>query len=249
MIATIQLTAKKELDIQFFTNHIFSLFLGTLAGTKLLYWLVNIGTLYDNIQVKIERNGLFDWDTATGIFKLLFNIDQFYVMGGALAFGGLFLLYAKRHKQPLLPWMDVIIPAFSIALFFGMIGSFLGGYYVGIPTDSFLGVRFSGDQLYSHATFLYAVPIHPIQLYISATSLITFGILMEILKKVKVSGVTGVLGLFLLSLSSFLLEFLRSGDDTVVPFGAIFHLNQYIAFLGIALSIYLFTKKVPRIVG
>ncbi|MFN7160117.1 MAG: prolipoprotein diacylglyceryl transferase [Candidatus Gracilibacteria bacterium] len=241
MVVLVKLTHKKGLEMEFFSNHIFSLFLSTILGAKLLYWIFNYDVLWTYIMSSIGQGDYF------AVFKYLFNIEQFYVIGGLIAFTLLFYFYAKKHAEPLLKWMDVILPSLSLAFVFGYIGSFLGGYFVGKPSPSFPGLLFTGDPNYSYAAASYIIPIHPIQLYGAIVSLIIFFILFEISKKVKVDGVVGTLGLFLLSLQSFLIEFLRGNDNIMRLFDVT--INQYGAIVGMAFAVYLFTKKLPKITG
>lgn len=241
MVVLVKLTHKKGLEMEFFSNHIFSLFLSTIFGAKLLYWIFNYDVLWTYIVSSVEHGDYF------AVFKYLFNIEQFYVIGGLITFALLFYFYAKKHSEPLLKWMDIILPSLSIAFVFGFIGSFLGGYFVGKPSPSFPGILFTGDPNYSFAASSYIIPIHPIQLYGAIISLIIFFILFEISKKVKVDGVVGTLGLFLLSLQSFLIEFLRGNDNIVRLFDIT--INQYAGIIGMAFAIYLFTKRLPKITG
>lgn len=241
MVVLVKLTHKKGLEMEFFSNHIFSLFISTILGAKMLYWIFNYDVLWTYITSSIDHGDYF------AVFKYLFNIEQFYVIGGLTAFVVLFYFYAKKHAQPLFKWMDIILPSLSLAFVFGFIGSFLGGYFVGKPSPSFPGMLFTGDPNYSFAASSYIIPIHPIQLYAAISSMIIFFILYEVSKKVKVDGVVGTLGLFLLSLQSLLIEFLRGNDNIVRLFDIT--INQYAGVVGIVIAIYLFTKKLPKITG
>lgn len=225
--------------MDFFSSHVISLLIATILGAKALYWLFNYDVLFTYISTSIEHQDFL------AIFKYIFNIEQFYVLGGLLSFGGLFYFYLKKNNQPPLPWLDAIVPAFYTSFIFGFIGSFLGGYYVGKPSPSFPGMIFTGDPNYSFAAANYIVPIHPIQLYSMILAIIVVFILREVGKKIHAEGAVGSLGIFLLSIQVIIIEFLRGSDNIPNILGV--SLNQYIGLGGVLFALYLFTKKVPRI--
>lgn len=239
MLALVKFTIKNNVTMDFFSSHLISLFLAVILGAKGLYWLCNYDILWTYITASFSQGEYLY------ILKYLFNIEQFYVLGGLLTGGLLFYYFIRKNNQPLLQWLDALLPSLHGALIFGFLGSFLGGYYVGKPSPSFPGMVFAGDPNYSFAAANYIVPIHPIQLYSMLCSTIIFFILLEIGKKVKVEGAVGALGIFLLSIQIILIEFLRGSDN--IPYLLGFTLNQYVGIAGVVLSLYLFMKKVPRI--
>ena len=241
IIALVRLTTYRNLNINFFSDHILSLFLFSVLGAKVLYWICNVIPLYNSIAPNL------DFGRYYAIFKLLFNIEEFYILGGILSFGIVFFLYAKKHKEPLLKWLDCLMPALAIGLFFGFIGSFLGGYFVGKETATMFGVTFTSDPRFSLASSLASsVPVHPIQIYAAIAMLCVFFVTFELVRKIRTPGVAGVVGLLFISLTDLLIEFLRTPGDRIAFF---FHLsiNQWASILGIALAVFLFLRRVPQI--
>lgn len=241
IVALVRLTTYRKLNINFFSDHILSLFLFSVLGAKVLYWICNVVPLYNSIMPNI------DFGRYYAIFKLLFNIEEFYILGGILSFGILFFLYAKKHKEPLLKWLDCLMPALAIGLFFGFIGSFLGGYFVGKETATMFGVTFTSDPRFSLASSLASsVPVHPIQIYAAIAMLLIFLVTFELVRKIRTPGVAGVVGLLFVSLADLLIEFLRTPGDRIAFLGHL-SINQYASILGIALAVFLFLRKVPQI--
>lgn len=247
IIGIIRFAPRRGLTMKFFSEHIVSLTLGSFLGAKLLYWIVQFQDIAPFLTENV-RTGRF-----LPTFKLLFNIEQFYVLGGIIIFLLLFVFFAKRHKEPVLPWLDCIVPAFLIGFAIANVGSFLGGYYVGAGTDSFLGMRFGlYDPASLEASLSYAsqiassIPIHPIQLYMAAASFILFLITRELLKKMRSPGVVTVVGSVLFSIVVFLVEFLRNPDDRIF-YILWLDINQWAAIAGVVLAVTLFLTKVPRI--
>jgi len=242
VLVLMKLAPRRDVNMDFFTKNLFVLFIGAALGTKVLFWLLNYNEIYYNVLSAMEIQKIF------ALVPILFNAEQFYLMGGIVTFGLIFSFLAKRQEQQILPWLDVLLPSFSIALSIALIGSFLGGFYVGGPTESLFGIDFSSaDAKYSIASFLYTIPIHPIQLYSALSTFLIFLVLYEVMRKVKVQGVVGVVGLLLLGIQNIVIEVFRGDDNIFRLFG--FTINQYISLLGILLAIYLFMKRVPKIVG
>ena len=139
------------------------------------------------------------------------------------------------------------MPSLAIALFFGFIGSFFAGYFVGKETDTMFGVLFTSDPRFSLASsFASSVPVHPIQLYAAVIMLCIFFVTLELIRKIRTPGVAGVVGLLFISLTDFLVEFLRTPGDRIT-FIASLTINQWISLGGIILAVYIFLRKVPQI--
>lgn len=84
---------------------------------------------------------------------------------GALIGGGIGLaIKTKTQKWDFFALADIFVLGVNLMLFFGWIGAFLNGSGVGKPTNSFLGVTFTG--LYDKR--------HPVQLYATILYLFLF---------------------------------------------------------------------------
>jgi len=235
---------RTKVDFEFFSKHLFGLVLSFALGTKLLYWILGFQNLFmDNIIPNAMQGRIYP------IFKLLFNMDQFVLFGGVI--GALMYLgwLCKKHRQPFLSWLDTFVPPFAFALTLGFLGAFLGGYYVGAETTSFLGVTYSGADIeYSiaaqNASFF---SVHPIQLYAAASSLLVFFATFNMWRRVgQTAGLIGVIGTILLSLQTFIIEFFRSSFDSTFYLVGL-SVNQWLSLAFMIFAIYLFMYKMQRI--
>lgn len=249
VVALFQTATLREVNISFFSRHVLLLFLGTLLGAKGLFWLHKIivwtlqpGDFFNDITNHLDNQRYLV------VLKQFINIEEFYVIGGILAFLGLFLWFAKKDKEPLLKWLDALMPPFALALAVGFVGSFLGGYYVGAEVLGFPGVSYAGaDFRYSYAAQIASsVLVHPIAVYASIACFLIAFVSYTMLKKVHTAGVVGVVTLILLSLQNIIIELFRNPVDNIVFIGP-FTINQYASVAGIGLAIYLFMRKLPRV--
>lgn len=249
VVALIKTTGQRPVNISFFSRHVLMLFLATILGAKGLYWVHKIiiwvlqpGDFYNDISSNMDAGRYLP------IIKQFINVEEFYVIGGILAFSLLFLWYSRKEKESLLNWLDCLMPPFALALAVGFIGSFLGGYYVGSEVLGFPGVSYAAaDFRYSYAAQIASsVLVHPIALYASAICFLIAFISYTMLKKVNTSGVVGVVTLILLCLQNIIIELMRNPVDNILFFGP-FTINQYASVLGIAAAIYLFMRKLPRV--
>lgn len=104
---------------------------------------------------------------------------------GRAAYGGLFasvsaaLLYLRRHREPVAPFLENIAVPAGVIFCAVRVGCFLAGCDYGVVTSSPLGVRFPAESLAAldHASrgFVPAgapsLPVHPTELYEAAIAL------------------------------------------------------------------------------
>jgi phosphatidylglycerol:prolipoprotein diacylglycerol transferase len=138
------------------------------------------------------------WNGGLGIF-------------GALVGGGIGIyVYARRHEQPLLKWLDLIAPAVLVAQAIGRWGNFVNHELYGAPTTLPWGIyippknRVPGYEQYS--TF------HPLFLYESLWNLASAGVLLLIERRFRDRLRDGDLFwmyLILYPTGRFLLDFVR----------------------------------------
>ncbi|MGZ3716787.1 MAG: prolipoprotein diacylglyceryl transferase [Bdellovibrionota bacterium] len=164
----------------------------------------------------------------------------FDVWNGGLVFYGGFLFavvacfaYGWWKKMPLLLSTDIVVTGVAFAHGFGRIGCFAAGcchgnycpYPWGIHNDTeFVNPAFKGQ------------PIHPVQLYESA-SLFALSLLLTWMvakRKVK-SGIGALTYLMGYAVIRFVMEFYRGDDDRGVVLGGALSTSQ-----GIALALFLF---------
>ena len=140
--------------------------------------------------------------------------EMFMVHRGGLVFlGGLILAmavvvwYAKRKNISLLKLFDALAPGLSLGYAITRIGCFLNGCCFGLPTGAPWGVVFPPMSL-AHSYFPDQ-PIHPTQLYSSASMFLVFLIMAFLYPRKKFDGHLFFWWVILYSVYRFAVEFLR----------------------------------------
>lgn len=169
--------------------------------------------------------------------------DVFVVWGGGLVWyggvgGGLLaaLAYLRFRREPVLPVFDTITPASVIGLACGRVGCFLNGCCFGRETTLRWGVsfpRFGGIEGFHNPLaqqfsppFAYQVeelgldpglpatwPVHPTQLYASASALLIFLLLTAYYPHRKRPGEVFLLTLVFYGAARFVIEHFRTNAE------------------------------------
>ena len=138
----------------------------------------------------------------------------------------------RLHRWGIDMWKaaDAIAPSMALGLGLTRVGCFLSGCCFGAPTDVPWGVSFPEG---SHAFAVHgATPLHPAQLYASATGFFLFGFLLWLDRRPLPKGSLFLTFLLLYSTARFLLDFVRTYDATAFPVAAIpLTLNQLISIV------------------
>jgi len=196
----------------------FRAFIGGLVGARLLFVLQNPDVLEGRLweAFAIWHGGLV-WYGG---------------VAGALILG---IAYLLRRRQPMLRVCDAMSPAGMVGLAIGRVGCFLNGCCFGQRTDSFLGVTYPkfGGAEHFHSPLaeqfspafafhvqehglsessLSSFPVHPTQLYASATALLIFLLLTLYYPRRKREGEVFYLMFLLYGTGRFLIEGLRTND-------------------------------------
>ncbi len=119
--------------------------------------------------------------------------DILAIWQGGMAFhGGMlgvllaFWLFARRHRLPYLPLMDLVACAAPIGLFFGRLANFINGELYGRQSDVPWAMIFPGSD---------GLPRHPSQLYEAALEgLLLFGLLALLATRTGAPHYPGLLG-------------------------------------------------------
>ena len=145
-------------------DFVFMAVIGGILGAKVYYLLLNFPSLIeDPIRMVFSRGGLV-W------------------YGGFLLATALVIREIRRQELSVPVMADLMAPALALAYAVGRIGCFLVGDDWGLPTDSFLGVRFPQgapattvqniEQMFGITVdpalieeYGNVVPVHPTQLY------------------------------------------------------------------------------------
>lgn len=141
-------------------------------------------------------------------------LEMFMVQKGGLVFLGGFLLavlavvwFARARKLPLLKLLDALAPGTALGYAITRIGCFLNGCCFGLSTRLPWGLKFPLGSL-AHSYFP-GEPLHPTQLYSSASMFAVFVIMVILYQYKKFDGQIFYWWLILYSIYRFLVEFLR----------------------------------------
>ncbi len=148
--------------------------------------------------------------------------------------GGLFgmIFWCKRHKKPILKWIDAMVIAIPLGYTFGRLGNFLNGELYGRITTVPWGIVFPNAQRFSTSlewvkefannigldatTRLVNLPRHPSQLYEAFfEGIFIFSILWFFRKKKPFEGFNGALYTISYGLVRFFIEYFREPDADI----------------------------------
>lgn len=192
-----KLTNKARIKLQFLADHSLSIFLFGLILSRLFWVIRNYEIYFYDFSLNSVINIFFIWDKGLSPWGA--------ILGVALAVGYL----AHKKGEDWLRWLDVLSVSMLTILAFGNIGTLLDGRNFGRETGLPWGVIIENS--------IYAVPIHPTQLYAALyCGLLAFGLYHSFQRNFsKKSGNIALIAAGLYSFFRFLEEFLR-GDETVI---------------------------------
>jgi phosphatidylglycerol:prolipoprotein diacylglycerol transferase len=176
-------------------------------GSEIAFWIMLSGILGARIAYILANLDYYLASPAE-----IIRLDR----GGLIYYGGFIgatlalIVFARRHKEPVLSLADFCVTGLPLGHAIGRIGCFLNGCCYGLPTTSFLGIHYPAN---SDACLRYGdVAVLPVQLFESAINLVLYAVLLYAYPRRKKHG--SVLALYLLTypIARFLLEFLR-GDE------------------------------------
>jgi phosphatidylglycerol:prolipoprotein diacylglycerol transferase len=156
--------------------------------------------------------------------------------GGFLFGGAAIVLTLKIKEQPVLKFLDLIIPVVPVGQVFGRFGCFLTGCCGGRPSNVPWAVSFP------NGTYAANVKVHPTQLYEMALYSAVAVLLWKLRKKETGSGSKFGLYLVLVGLGRFTIEFYRVNSKVLLGLTA----PQLFALLSILLGGYLLARGRTR---
>lgn len=195
--------------------------LGGAAGSKLLFYLVNIPDILKDPSMLLQfQNG---WVVYGGI------------IGGVLASWG----YCRYKKADFVQYLDLVMPAVAFAQGCGRIGCFFAGCCYGRETDSALSI-----QYWQSAYAPNGVKLIPTQIYSSIGDFAIAFLLMAYARRKPAKGKVAAGYCILYSLGRFVIEAFRNDYRGEV---GIFSVSQLISIfimaLGIGLFVYVGRRK------
>jgi phosphatidylglycerol:prolipoprotein diacylglycerol transferase len=161
--------------------------------------------------------------------------------GGAAGMIVAMILYAWKHKLPLLQLTDVVCCAVPIGLFFGRVANFINGELYGRVTTSPLGIVFPyGGSEPRHASQLYEAFLE---------GLILFIVLLVCVTRPNIRRHAGMVsGVFLMgyAASRFIVEYVREPDAHLGLIGDFLSMGQILCipmFIGGLICVFVSRKQ------
>lgn len=222
LIVASKLTKKARLHVGFLADNSLAIFFGSIIMSRIFFVIKNSYLYFSDFHFSsflqlfyIWDKGLSPWGAVVGLIASL-------------------VYFAYMKKENIQKWLDVTSVSLLSAITFMHIGAFLDGRNYGRGTELPWGVIIESS--------IYAVPIHPTQIYAAFYS----GLLTVILYYVfqhRLAIQSGNISIFALTAYSFfkfLEEFLR-GDESSIIFGL--REAQIYALLGLATGIYFIVRR------
>ncbi len=203
--------------------------IGAIVGGKLLYILVSIPFLLQNISIFMAHPNLL-------LPFLLGGLVFYGGLAGALAAGA---LYCRAYKISYKTAVAIFTPAFPLFHFFGRLGCFSAGCCWGIPVSWGVSFPNSLSGVDPHQTYF------PVQLAEAAFNLFLFFMLVYLGKRLQQKWLVFHVYLAAYALGRFILEFFR-GDTIRGIF--IFSTSQWISLIILAGVCFFFCKNLRRLV-
>lgn len=150
------------------------------------------------------------------------------IVGGVIAGALTLIIYLRKKRMKILPWLDVLAPGVILAQAIGRWGNFVNQELYGYPTNLPWAIYI--EPAYRHAGFEEYSYYHPTFLYESLWNLLVLFLILLIWKQLDTKLKNGDIFFIYLagySLGRFLIEFLRLDSSTVAGINA----NQ--AFMGV----------------
>jgi phosphatidylglycerol---prolipoprotein diacylglyceryl transferase len=173
--------------------------LTTLIGARLLVVVAHFGAFRQHPFWVLGLTSLQDWWIAPAAAAL------------GIAAG---ILYALAEGLSVLRSADALAPAVALAVAINRIGAFVAGLDFGMPTSAPWAVTYTSRI----ATLWYrtplGIPLHPVQLYDAAVSLIVFALLAWWLPRRQNGELAGA-ALFLFGLARPLLSVYRADQTRI----------------------------------
>jgi phosphatidylglycerol:prolipoprotein diacylglycerol transferase len=223
---TVKLARKGGLDPEKVTNLAVYVALAGLIGAKLLM----IAFDWPDIQI-------FSLSTlqAAGVFQ-----------GGLILALVTAFFYIRHNKLPLLPVCDAFAPGVAIGHAIGRLGCFAAGCCWGKECHLPWAVTFKNPEANGLTGVPLNVPLHPAQLYESATEALLFAFLYWRYGRAHAPG--QIIGLYLLisSIARFLIEFERFHEQATA-YGL--SITQWIAIALASVGAILLTPKAQPLIS
>ncbi len=152
------------------------------------------------------------------------------------------MLYMRHKRLPALRTLDVFAPGLALGHAIGRLGCFAAGCCWGVACNRPWAVTFTNPEAHELVGVPLNQPLHPTQLYESASEAIIFLILLWLFHRTHRTG--QVIGLYLVLYGGvrFGVDFLRYYSEPN-PFGGPFTATQWIAMALFACGTWLTLRR------
>lgn len=218
-----KLVQKNRLSLKFINKYSLAIFFGGLFMSRLFYVVRNYQVFFAD----------FSFEGFLQIFYI-WNDKGLSPWGGVVGVALSLLYFARREGESIRKWFDVFSVSIMSAIAFMNVGAFFDGINYGTETNLPWGVLVANS--------IYAVPIHPVQIYAAMYSGIITIILYQLFQQ-RISKTPGNITMIAVGSYSFfkiLEEFIR-GDESNHFLG--FREAQIYALLALIITIILFLLK------
>lgn len=174
---------------------------------------------------------LYDFPSYVNNPRELFSFAT--LQAGGVFYGGLICAlavgawYMRKRKLPFLATADLFAPGVALGHALGRLGCFAAGCCWGTHCDRWWAVTFRDPEAHRLVGVPLGIPLHPTQLYEFGAELTIFWVLWRLIGRPHPAG--RVIGLYLVlyPAARFLVEFVRTHEQTN-PFGWVLSLGQWI---------------------
>jgi phosphatidylglycerol:prolipoprotein diacylglycerol transferase len=198
LFVTLRLARRVHLPAEQISNLAIYCALGGIAGAKLFMFLFDWNFYFHNPQEIFTLSTL----QAAGVFH-----------GGLLVAMLVAVLYIRQQRLPLLLTLDTFAPGIALGHAIGRLGCFAAGCCWGKECHLPWAVYFRSQEA---AQVPLGVPLHPAQLYESATNLLIFGLLYRLTGRMHRDGQIFGLYLVLYGIARFIIEFFRVHEQSLI---------------------------------
>lgn len=195
-----KLVKKARLKISFLADHSLTIFLGGLVLSRIFFVIRNYDIFFTDLSVGSIMQIFYIWDKGLSAWGAILGILLTTVY------------FAKKDGENIQRWLDVLSVSILGAMSFSHVGAFLDGRHYGNETNLPWGVIVENS--------IFAVPIHPTQIYAAIYTGILTVVLMKLFnyKIGKVDGNISIIAFTAYCACRFLEEFVR-GDESNIFFG------------------------------
>ncbi|MBU0667723.1 prolipoprotein diacylglyceryl transferase [Patescibacteria group bacterium] len=222
LLITNKLVQKNRVPLRFISNYSLAIFFGGLIMSRIVYIIRNYELFFQDISFVSFLKFFHIWDKGLSPW------------GGVLGIILGLIFFARKEGESVRKWLDIFSVSILGAITFINIGAFLDGRNYGRETGLPWGIIAENS--------IYAVPIHPVQIYAAIYSGILTIVLYQLFNH-KISKHPGNITLMAIGGYSFfkiLEEFMR-GDESNTLFGI--REAQIYALLALLITIILFLVR------